>query len=62
MHSSFQKSWHIRNFVLIQMCVIFNHTFGVMVNDLASSTVDRGFKPRLGKSKEHKLGICCLYT
>ena len=27
---------------------------------LASSTVDRGFEPRSGKTKDYKIGICCF--
>ena len=33
---------------------------GVMVSVLASSTVDRGFEPRSGQTKDYKLGICCF--
>ena len=29
-----------------------------MVNVLASSVVDRGFEPRSGQTKDHKIGIC----
>jgi thiamine biosynthesis protein ThiC len=29
-----------------------------MVSMLASSTVDRGFEPRSGQTKDYKLGIC----
>jgi hypothetical protein len=31
-----------------------------MVRVLASSTVDRGFQPRSGQTKEYEIGICCL--
>ena len=31
-----------------------------MVSVLASSAVDRGFKPRSGQTKDHKIGICCF--
>ena len=31
---------------------------GVMVSVLASSVVDRGFKPRSGQIKDYKIGIC----
>ena len=27
---------------------------------LASSVVDRGFEPQLGKTKDNKIGICCF--
>ena len=35
---------------------------GVMVSVLASSAVDRGFKPRSGQTKDHKIGIFCFST
>jgi hypothetical protein len=31
-----------------------------MVSVLASSTVDRGFEPLSGQTKDCKLGICCF--
>ena len=31
-----------------------------MVNVLGSSAVDRGFAPRLGQTKDYKIGICCF--
>ena len=30
------------------------------VSVLASSTVDRGFKPRSGQTKDYTIGICCF--
>ena len=33
---------------------------GVMVSVIASSTVDRGFEPRSGQTKEYNIGICCF--
>ena len=33
---------------------------GVTVSMLASSAVDRGFEPRLGRTKDNKIGICCF--
>jgi hypothetical protein len=33
-----------------------------MVSVLASSVVDRGFKPRSGQTKDYKIGICCFST
>jgi hypothetical protein len=39
---------------------IFNRIGGVMVSMLASSAVDRGFKPRSGQTKDYKIGICCF--
>jgi hypothetical protein len=35
---------------------------GVMSSMLASDTVDRGFEPRTGQTKDYKIGICCLST
>ena len=31
-----------------------------MVSVLASSAVDRVFEPRLGHTKDYKIGICCF--
>ena len=31
-----------------------------MVSMLASSSVDRGFVPRLGQTKDYKIGISCF--
>ena len=31
-----------------------------MVSVLVSSAVDRGFQPRLGQTKDYKIGICCF--
>jgi hypothetical protein len=39
---------------------LFNHICGVMVSMLPSSTVDRGFYPWSGQTKDYKIGICCL--
>jgi hypothetical protein len=33
-----------------------------MVNVLASSAVDYGFKPWSGQTKDYKIGICCCST
>jgi hypothetical protein len=33
---------------------------GIMVSVLVSSTVDRGFEPRSGQTKDYKNGICCF--
>jgi hypothetical protein len=32
-----------------------------MVSVLASSAVDRGFKPRSGQTKYYEICICCFY-
>jgi hypothetical protein len=37
-----------------------NRIGGVMISVLASSTVDRGFEPRSGQTKDYKIGICCF--
>jgi hypothetical protein len=31
-----------------------------MVSVLALSAVDRGVEPRLGQTKDYKIGICCF--
>ena len=31
-----------------------------MVSVLASSAVERGFKPQSGQTKDYKIGICCF--
>jgi hypothetical protein len=41
-------------------CCKKNCISGVMVSVLASSAVDRGFKPWLGKTKDYQIGICCF--
>ena len=33
---------------------------GIIVSVLASSAVDCGFEPRSGKTKDYKIGICCI--
>ena len=37
-----------------------HHILGVMVSVLASSAIDRGFKPRSGQTKDYTIGICCF--
>ena len=39
---------------------IKNRIGGVMVSVLASSVVDRGFKPWSDQTKDYKTGICCF--
>ena len=39
-----------------------NHIGDVMVNELASSAVDRGFEPRSVQTKDIKIGICCFFA
>ena len=36
-----------------------DHLGGVMVSMLDLSAEDRGFDPRLGQTKDIKIGICC---
>ena len=31
-----------------------------MISVLASSAIDCGFEPRLGQTKEYKIGMCCF--
>jgi hypothetical protein len=40
--------------------IIRNRISAVMVNMLASSEVAHGFEPRLGQTKDYKIGICCF--
>jgi hypothetical protein len=37
-----------------------NRIGGVIVSVLASSVVDRGFKPRSGQTIDYQIGICCF--
>ena len=37
-----------------------NRIGGIMVSVLASSTVDHGFEPQLGQTKDNKIGMCCF--
>jgi hypothetical protein len=39
-----------------------HHIIGVMVSVLIWSAVDCGFEHQLGKTKDYKIGICCLST
>jgi len=47
-------------FIFIYLFIYSNRIGGVMFNVLASSAVDRGFKPRLGQTKDYQIGICCF--
>ena len=31
-----------------------------MISVIVSNAVDRGFEPRSGRTKDYKIGICCL--
>ena len=37
-----------------------NYIGGIMIGDLTSSVVDRGFDPRLDKTNDYNIGICCF--
>ena len=37
-----------------------NHVGSVIVNVPTSSTVDRGFEPWSGQTKDYKIGTCCF--
>ena len=37
-----------------------NRIGGVMVSVLASSTVDHGFEPQSGQTRDYKIDICCF--
>ena len=39
---------------------VINCIGGVMVSVLVSSAVEREFEPRLGQTKNYKIGICCF--
>ena len=47
-----------RLYIVSQLC--HNRISGVMVSMLASNTLYHGFKPRLGQTKDYKIGICCF--
>ena len=47
---------HCSNFNI----VLLNRIGGVMVSVLASCSVDRGFEPRSGQTKDYTIGICCF--
>jgi hypothetical protein len=45
---------------LKKLIKIGNRIGSVMVSVLASSTIDCGYEPRSGQTKEYKIGICCF--
>ena len=59
-----------RNFNLFLLCMTSTHVYrlnwrtnhigGAIVSVLASTVVTCGFEPRLGKTKDCKIGICCF--
>ena len=49
------------NFIIWEFFITsLNCIGGVMVSVLTSSAVYRGFEPRLGQTKDYKIGICCF--
>ena len=40
--------------------IISTYTGDVMVSVLASSSIDRGFEPWSGQTKDYKIGKCCF--
>ena len=40
--------------------IFFNRICGVIVSVLVSSTVDRGFEPQSGQTKDYEIGIYCI--
>ena len=46
--------------ILYMWQILCNRNGVVMVSVLASSAVDRGFEPRLGQTKDYKIGMCCF--
>ena len=42
------------------LSITANRIGGIMVSVLASSAVDRGFKPQSGQTKDYEIGICCF--
>ena len=45
-------------FVIFFFLFCCNRIGGVMVNEIASSAVDRGFDPRSGQTKDYEIGLC----
>ena len=48
--------------LLYILYIIVDHIGGVMVSVLALGSVDRGFEPRSGKTKDYCIGICFFST
>jgi len=51
---------HHSNVSIKRIEQIINRICDVMVRMLASSAVDHGFEPQLGKTKDFKIGMCCF--
>jgi hypothetical protein len=47
------KNWQISRYKIVGIA-------GIMVSVLSLSAVERGFDPRLGQTKDYKIGICCF--
>ena len=57
-----QFQWWIYqiNHVRYESLTTGNRIGGVMVSVLASITVDRGFEPKSGQTKDYNNGMCCF--
>ena len=64
-----KRNWHMyyitlwtchQIFVPVKKIPLEHNIGGVMVNVVTSSAVDRGLEPRLGQTKDYKIGICCF--
>ena len=64
---SIKDNLFLYKYLLFSFCQQWHKTYhnmncisGIMVSVLISCVVDRGFEPRLGKTKDYKIGICCF--
>ena len=46
--------------VCVWYVIKLNRIVGIMVSVLSLGTVDRGFEPRSGQTKDYKTDICCF--
>jgi len=51
---------HYGMFYIRSVFDLTNYIGGVMIGVLTSSAVDRGFDPRLDKTNDYTIGICCF--
>jgi hypothetical protein len=58
----FERIWKTIFFVFVANICICNCIGGVMVRMPTSRVVDHGFEPRLGQTKDYKIGICRFST
>ena len=47
---------------MIVITLFVNGIGGVIASDLTLNSVDRGFKPLSGKTKDYKFGICVFFA